>query len=82
MLTEEYGVITDLEIGNAVGSAELLEEYLNDRPYPSCLLLGHTLEGRALHFVAAYDESAPRVILVTVYAPDPGRWEGGRRRKR
>lgn len=81
MLVDEFGPITDGEVGEAAESAELLEEYLDDRPYPSCLLLSYTKSGRALHLVAAYDEAAPRVILITVYRPDPARWEDDRRRK-
>jgi transcription elongation factor Elf1 len=56
MVTEAFGVITDSEGGEAVASAGLVEEYPDDRPYPSCLLLGLTGTGRPLHLVAAYDE--------------------------
>ena len=80
MVAEEFGVITDQEVGEAAGTAELLEEYPEDRPYPSCLLLGMTRSGRPLHLVAAIDETAPQVILITVYQPDPRKWEGYRRR--
>jgi hypothetical protein len=82
MLAEEFGIITDQEVGEAVDSAEMLEEYPGDRPYPSCLLFGLTRLGRPLHLVAAYDEAGPRVIVVTVYHPDPREWEDSRRRKR
>ena len=81
MLAEEFGVITDKEVGEAVESAELLEEYPADRPYPSCLLLGFARSGRPLHLVAAYDEIERQAIVVTVYQPDPGKWEGYRRRR-
>lgn len=81
MLAEEFGVITDREVSELVESAELLEEYPDDRPYPSCLLFGPTRSGRPLHVVAAYDDAEPRVIVITVYQPDPEKWEGYRRRK-
>jgi hypothetical protein len=81
MLTEEFGVITDEEVGQAVESAELLEEYPDDRPHPSCLLFGFTRSGRPLHLVAAYDEMEQQAIMVTVYQPDPAKWEEYRRRK-
>lgn len=42
MESEEFGIISDAEIFEAVLSAEIIEEYPNDRPYPSCLLLGTT----------------------------------------
>lgn len=81
MLAEGFGVVTDQEVGEAVESAELLEEYLDDRPYPSCLLLGFTRSGRPLHLVAAYDEMERQAVVVTVYQPDPRKWEGCRRRR-
>lgn len=82
MLSDEVGLITDEEVGEAVDSAELVEEYLDDRPYPSCLLLGYTRSGRPLHLVTAYDESVPQVIVVTTYQPDPARWEEDWRKRR
>jgi len=53
MLAEEFGIISDSEVGEAMDSPELLEEYPEDRPYPGCLLLGFTTAGRPLHVVAA-----------------------------
>ena len=82
MLTEALGVIADHEVAEAVASAGLVEEYPGDRPYPSCLLFGLTGTGRPVHVVAAYDEAEARVLLVTVYEPDPRRWEDYRRRRR
>jgi len=36
---------------------------------------------RPLHVVAAYDEVGHEIVVVTVYHPDPDRWEDNRRRK-
>ena len=81
MLAEEFGIITDGEVGEAMASPEPLEEYPDDRPYPSCLFLGFTKAGRPLHLVAAHDEAGREIVVVTVYHPDPDRWEDYRRRK-
>ena len=81
MLAEEFGIISDDEVGEAMDSPELIEEYPEDRPYPSCLLLGFTTAGRPLHVVAACDEVGHEIVVVTVYHPDPERWEDNRRRK-
>lgn len=81
MLAEEFGIITDGEVGEAMESPELLEEYPDDRPYPSCLLLGFTRAGRPQHLVAAFDEAGHTIVVVTVYHPDPDQWEDYRRRK-
>ena len=71
MLAEEFGIIIDGEVGEAMESPELLEEYPDDRPYPSCLLLGFTRAGRPLHLVAAFGEAGHTIVAVTVYHPDP-----------
>jgi hypothetical protein len=42
MLTEEFGIISDGEVGEAMELPEPLDEYPDDQPYPSCLLLGLT----------------------------------------
>ena len=81
MLGEEFGLITDGEMGEAMESPELLEEYHDDRPYPSGLLLGFTKAGRPLHIVAAHDEAGHGIVVVTVYHHDPDHWEDYRRRK-
>jgi hypothetical protein len=81
MLAEEFGLITDGEMGEAMESPELLEEYPDDRPYPSSLLLGFPQAGRRLHILAAYDETGHAIVVVTVYHPDPDQWEDYRGRK-
>jgi hypothetical protein len=81
MLAEEFGIITDNEVGEAMESPEILADYPDDRPYPSCLLLGFTKATRPLHLVAAFDESDRKIVVVTVYQPDPDQWEDYRRRK-
>lgn len=77
MLAEEFGIITDSEVGEAMESPEILEDYPDDRPYPSCLLLGFTKVNRPLHLVAAFDEAERKIIV----HPDADRWENDRRRK-
>lgn len=62
-------------------SGEVLEEYPDDLPYPSRLIMGW-YEGRPLHVVAAYDSAERKEIVITVYEPDPNRWDQGLRRRR
>ena len=57
-----------LEIG------EVIEEYSEDTPHPSRLMLGWC-SGRPLHLMAAYDEEKQETIIITVYEPDPDKWE-------
>lgn len=66
---------------HATTTGEIIEEYPTDHPLPSCLVLGFTEEGAAVHTVWAYNESTGRAVLVTVYRPDPERWIDWRVRK-
>ena len=82
MREEEFGAITDQEVYEAIQSGAVIEMYPDDKPYPSALLFGTTASSRPLHAVYAYDSDHDQVIVVTVYQPDPARWEDYRRRKR
>jgi hypothetical protein len=59
----------------------VVEEYADDTPYPSRLVLGFA-DGRPLHLVLAGPTPAGETIVVTLYEPDPERWEPGYTRRR
>ena len=61
------------EIREAIQQAELLEDYPNDKYGPSCLVLGFTKAGRALHLQCSYP-LRPLVKIITIYEPDPHEW--------
>lgn len=61
------------EIREAMQRSELLEDYPNDKYGPSCLVLGFTEDGRALHVQCSYP-SRPLIKIITVYEPDPQEW--------
>jgi hypothetical protein len=82
MQEEEFGFIIDQEVYEAICRSEVIETYPDDTPYPSVLIFGMTDANRPLHVVCAYDKGDDRVVVVTVYQPDPDRWEDNRRRKR
>lgn len=62
------------DVVNILQSGVVLEEYREDRPHPSRLILGWR-GPRPLHLVVAEDNVAGEMIIVTVYEPDPGEWE-------
>lgn len=62
-------------------TGEVIEDYPTDTPYPSVLLLS-VVNGRSLHAVVAYDRANSLSIVVTVYEPDPSKWEVGFRRRK
>jgi hypothetical protein len=82
MQEEEFGFITDQEVYEAICHSEVIETYPDDTPYPSVLIFGMIDANRPLHVVCAYDKGDDCVVVVTVYQPDPDRWEDNRRRKR
>jgi hypothetical protein len=58
----------------------VIEDYANDLPYPSRLILGWS-ERRPIHIVAAYDAVDQTEIVITVYEPDPTQWDKAFRRR-
>lgn len=82
MLYEEYGVIREREIKEAIEAGEVIEEYHKDKPYPSFLVFGKTSINRPLHIVCAPAETEKTLVIITVYQPNPELWIDYRRRKR
>ena len=82
MESESYGIIQIDDVVQCLRSGEIIEEYPDDRPYPSCPVLGRTVEGRALHVVCAPVVPERRLIVITTYQPDPDRWDPEFRRRR
>lgn len=66
--------ISDKEICQAGMAAQLIEAYPADKYSPSCLLLGFTKRGRALHLQVSQAE-AEIVKIITVYEPDKTQWD-------
>jgi hypothetical protein len=60
------------EIKEVIMSGEIIEEYPNDYPYPSCLLLGYTSNNRVIHIVVGMSET--KLWLITAYQPNPEQW--------
>lgn len=50
----------------------IIEDYPDDYPYPSCLVLGISLNGKPLHVVCGSNEE--ELWLITAYYPDPDTW--------
>ena len=77
----ERGVTME-DARRVLASGETIEEYADDVPYPSRLMLGY-LRKRPIHVVAADDVQGDQTIVITVYEPDPQRWDSSfKRRKR
>lgn len=62
------------EVRYVLETGEAIEEYPDDTPYPSRLILGF-YKGRIIHIVAANNRLDEEIIVITVYEPDPSEWD-------
>ena len=68
------------EIREAIKSADIIEDYPEDKYGPSLLLFGLTKEKRPIHIQCSYP-SRSLVKVITVYEPDPDHWIEFKKRK-
>jgi len=69
--------ITTNQLKRALINGEIIEKYPDDKPYPSCLILGWLESGDPLHIVCSRGNTEPELRIVTVYEPDDEKWESG-----
>ena len=62
------------EIVASVFTGEIIENYPQDKPFPSCLVLGQNNKDEPIHSVWAFNRDNNWAVLITVYRPDPDRW--------
>ena len=61
------------DVRNCVMTGEIIEQYPDDFPFPSCLIFGKTINGKILHVVASDEGTGSRII--TAYFPDNIKFE-------
>lgn len=61
------------DILSCIQTGEIIEQYPDDYPHPSCLILGTTDTNLTLHVVIGSNEES--LFLITAYFPDPEKWE-------
>lgn len=60
--------ITQKDVRNCIMTGEIIEQYPDDFPWPSCLIAGHDIKGRIIHVVASDNGSYSKII--TSYIPN------------
>ena len=65
--------ITQADVENALLNGEIIEEYENDYPYPSCLVYGITLIDKVLHKVCG--SNGTELWIITSYYPHSEEWD-------
>ena len=74
--------ITRQDVLQSVEHCEIIEDYADDTPLPSCPCLAKDSQGEPIHYVVAVDEAGQNIRFVTVYRPDTNKWESDFRRRR
>ena len=61
--------ISRREVKEAVLNGVVIENYLNDYPFPS-ILVAYIIKSQPLHVVISYDEENLTGYVITAYVPD------------
>ena len=69
---EQRGILLK-DAMNCILTGEIIEQYPDDYPYPSCLILGLSVGKQMLHVVIGHHES--ELFLITAYFPSTDKWE-------
>ena len=64
--------IFEVDVENTVKNGKIIEEYLDDKPYPSYLAL--EFNKKPLHVVFAKNYEDNEIIIITAYYPDKDKW--------
>lgn len=59
------------EIKHVILNGEIIENYPNDKPYPSCLILGYVKHHLPLYVLCALGDI---VHIITIHWLDPQKW--------
>ena len=65
--------IKQKDIKNSIMTGEIIEQYPDDFPFPSCLIFGYAINNKILHIVASDEGTLSRII--TAYFPDNEKFE-------
>lgn len=68
------------DVRNCIMTGEIIEQYPEDFPFPSCLIFGCSVSGKILHVVASDEGSGSRII--TAYFPDNVKFENDLKTRR
>jgi Domain of unknown function (DUF4258) len=66
--------ISEEDVKYAIVHGIVIQDYPEDQPYPSALILGWR-KNRPLHVVAASSDSEQLTVIITAYEPEPDEWD-------
>lgn len=65
--------INEADVRHVLKTGTVIEDYPDDTPYPSRLVLGWC-RSRPIHVVSADNHADRETIIVTTYEPDSNQW--------
>lgn len=69
------------KVSQSIRTGETIEDYSTEMPQPGRLILGFQGK-RPFHVVASENPEAGEITVITVYIPDPDRWDSHFRKRR
>lgn len=67
----ERGIVIN-DVCESIKNGEIIEQYQDDYPFPSCLIMGKS-GNRVMHVVASIEDGL--LYIITAYIPNPDKWE-------
>ncbi len=68
--------ISKKEVSHVLDAGKAIENYSDDKPFPSKLILGWVNE-KPIHVVIAEDKAKEILYVITVYRPTLNKWKSG-----
>lgn len=65
--------ISRVDVKKCITDGEIIEDYPDDFPHPSCLIFGYTVNEKIIHVVAGCD--GEYIYIITVYYPNTIKFE-------
>ena len=62
------------DVQKAILSGEIIEDYPDDYPFPSCLIFGYNCNNDIIHVVCALNDEGTELWLITAYIPEKEKW--------
>ncbi|MBF0229810.1 MAG: DUF4258 domain-containing protein [Desulfamplus sp.] len=66
--------INENDVEKVLKDGNIIEQYDDDFPFPSVLINGIGVANTSLHVVAAINADELKLVIITVYKPDPLKW--------
>ena len=70
--TEERDILQS-EVIECIANGKIIEYYISDKPFASCLVLGMTYKKRTIHAVCSYADE--QIYIITAYEPNDTKWD-------